>query len=231
MKPLMSHSFRMTENEETFKLAEPINTTNKEAWISLKNVYIDVGVFNIKRNTNIRWFELGKDGSQQNREIRWIDPGRYVIDYFKDFLNDLEWLTIDIDHIESKITITNNSDSHYLVLDSTIQKLLGISYSELARGEHAGYYKNVERVYHLCCEQLSKENNFYNGNPCCLLAIIPIVGKNNYDFNPFFNFKLELQLKQLVNDRINELTFSLRDCEGKMINNRGREIILDVEIY
>ena len=233
MKPLMSHSFRMTENEETFKLADLIHAEDRDVWIDLKNVYFTVGIFNIRSRTYIH--QERSDISLGNPH--WIEPGRYSIDYFmnefkKMIANGATWLKIDIDHATSKITLTLKPQ-YKLRLGTPLLKILGFK-SQPIGGVTVGYYKiNPKNVLYLHCEQIKKENNFFNGSPSDLLSVIQIVGNNNLPsrFYELINSKFNGKMKRLVNDRVNELTFSLRDCEGQLVNNRGKEMFLNFDIY
>lgn len=239
MKPLMSHSFRMTENEETFKLAKLIHAEDSDVWIELKNVYFTVGIFNIRSRTYIQHGRSAIDGGPPFllEKRHWIEPGRYPIDYFVNFFknmiaNGATWLKIDIDHATSKITLTLTSP-YILRLGTPLLKILGFK-SQPIGGVTVGYYKiNPKNVLYLHCEQIKTENNFLNGSPSDLLSVIQIVGNNNSSsrFYELIYSKFNGKMKRLVNDQINELTFSIRDYEGKIVNNRGKEFFLNLDIY
>ena len=234
----MSHSFRMTENEETFKLAKLIHAEDCDVWIGLKNVYLTVGIFNIRSRTYIQTEKYGDRGQSPFlfEKRHWIEPGRYPIDYFvnvfKKMIANGAGIKIDIDYAASKITLTLES-GYRLLMGDTILKILGFK-THLNEGVNVGYYKiNPKNVLYLHCEQIKTENNFFNGNPSDLLSVIQIVGNNNLPprFYELIYSKFDNKMKRLVNDQINELTFSLRDCKGKIVNNRGKEIFLNVDIY
>ena len=64
-------------------------------------------------------------------------------------------------------------------------------------------------------EQLSKNNNLLNGQPSDLLDVISIRKEEKLSNNVMDNVFTRPNYKQLINEPINELTFNIKDENGK----------------
>ena len=233
----MTHTFEMTKNPQHFRLAETIDNVNKDLFINLKNIYFDVGFFNISSQSNIRytkWDESLKKAIVEG-EIN-VKPGRYSIEWFRDQFMKLSWLDVSLDTFSQKITLTINTEGYYLIFLKSVRELLGFKDKILGHGRvYDGYYKiNSHNVVHIHCDQVSTNDNFYNGNWSDVLETVPIgANKTGVDgLDQLIYVKFDSVGKRLINDRINELAFSVRECDHHvLINNQGKKIVLNLKIY
>ena len=81
-------------------------------------------------------------------------------------------------------------------------------------------------MIYIHCDQTSTSENLYNGKPSTFLNVFPIrnkmVGKNEW-----IEYSSPLR-KNLIAGTLNELSFKIKDSDGKAMNNHGLPIIISI---
>ena len=228
-----SHTFEMTENEKTFALSEPIDNTGGDYCMSLNSAIFTFGFFNVVRDSKITYIKVNPNEHTEKIVTGQIlvPRGNYNINWFKTKLGLLEWLKVSVDEFMQTIFIEIITENYHLNFDPNITQLLGLPANNLIHDVlYRGLFKlNLHEQVYIHCRELSTQHNFHNGKSSDLLHVIPIKSRSKvndvvaiYSHNPSLHY--------VVNGRLNELKFSIRDARGNLIDNRGKKIVLNLKI-
>ena len=84
------------------------------------------------------------------------------------------------------------------------------------------------KIIYIHCDQISTSEHFYNGKPCSILNVLPIRDKKNCE-SSWIEYSNPLR-KNLTTRTLNELSFKIKDSNGKDIDNHGLLVIITFEI-
>ena len=110
-----------------------------------------------------------------------------------------------------------------LCLNRKVSKLLDLPRGALlANVIYKGNY-NVDpfQVAFIHCTQIDCSENYYQGRPSNVL----------YSFVPESTQRPIESIKTLINSRHNELTFSIKNDKGEIINNKGAGVLIECEVF
>ena len=77
------------------------------------------------------------------------------------------------------------------------------------------------KVAFIYCAQTDCSDNYYRGQPSNVL----------YSFVPESTERPIESIKTLLNSRHNELTFSIKNDKGEIINNKGAGVLIECEVF
>jgi hypothetical protein len=180
----------------------------------------------------IGWYNL-IDG---NIEIK-TSPRKPVSHKITDGFYSLQDITEKLKTFNIELTVNMQNGIVYILPENEIRispsllRMLGIEKRDWIRGLYTGDkpvdFAPYKQLYvHL--EQLNSSSNFFDGAPSNILGIVPIENKSFGDIvhthlsNPDY--------KQLAHGDISELSISVRDDNGKKINNNGFQITCVLKI-
>ena len=98
-------------------------------------------------------------------------------------------------------------------------------YGYVRRENRFPVFKNYICIH---CDQISTSENLYNGRPCTILNVVPILDQM-FGKNDWIEYSSPLQ-KNLATGTFDELTFKIKDSDGIDIDNHGLPIIMTIEI-
>ena len=92
----------------------------------------------------------------------------------------------------------------------------------LANVIYKGNY-NIDpfQVAFIHCAQIDCSDNYYQGQPSNVL----------YSLVPESTQRPIESIKTLLNSRHNELTFSIKNDKGEIINNKGAGVLIECEVF
>jgi len=156
-----------------------------------------------------------------------IPSGYYSFQQLSDLLEEFN-IVLSVGETNG---IANTSSERGAKIGTQMKNMLGLRSnlinSELTYGERAidfAIYKNL--YVHL--DQLNTSTNYFNGSASTVLAVVPV---ENKQFGDITTVRFEHpEYKRLNNGTINELKLTIRDENGKEIDNNGMPINCVLEI-
>ena len=200
-------------------LQQPIDNRNGELRIGLRSITYAVGWYNIHESQSII-------GGRSN-----ISPGLWTFDDLSSLMEAaVPGMSIAVSKLTGKASIRVPSNTA-IVLPRAICDLLGFDDGRLSfPGEEGQRPVNFSphRLLYVHCDQLNTSNIALNGAPSDLLAVVAVGGWSYGEIKtaafPSPEFKL------LRTGTISELTFTVRDERGNIIDNHGLPVSIVLEL-
>jgi hypothetical protein len=204
--------------ESAINLLQYIDNRDGNKRIGLKSLTYGVG-----------WYNIINEYIQQTGQRRIEIPDGYysfqqIVNIFQN--NNITLTVNETNGIPSLIS------THEVKISKGLREMLGFDGKRRfeANETHNGI-KNVDlaiyKSLYIHLEQLNTSQNYLNGMPSTLLAVIPI---ENKDFGDITTVRFEHpEYKSLINDTISELTLEIRDEKNnKIINHLPTSCVLEI---
>ena len=176
------------------------------------------------------WYNLENSTVQIIKgELFKIPPGYYNFNQLSDYLETIN-ITIDVNATNGIATMTSLRD---VKISTQLRNILGfitkkkLNANETYIGDMPVDFAIIKNIYvHL--EQLNTYNNYFDGKHSTLLGVVPIENKK---FGDITTFRFEHpEYKTLMNGTISEFKLTIRDENGKQINNNEMPISCVLEV-
>ena len=218
---MISHTFTNVHLGQTFQLQEYIPNMQNTRLVCLKSIIYWIGWYNVKGKQHI---------ATKTKQID-IESGLYNFKDLKDIFS------------KENIDLSVNKNNGIATLEIPVGTEIEISKGTLAllgiaskRGRFtAGRYIGTKMVdfakpkeLHVYLDQINTTDNFENGVPSSLLAIIPI---SDISFGKCVHLSFDRPVfKNLTNGCITELSFRITDENEVPIDNHGLPILVELNI-
>ena len=163
-----------------------------------------------------------------------IPPGYYSFDWFDFLLNSIPGVSFKVHRYSKKVTLMVRDRNLKLRLNKEVAKLLNLPKQKLEPNViyEGKYNMNPLSLIFLHCQQLNTSKNFYNGQHSNVLNVIPTHPNNHHELQPNESTLVQSnQTKTLKNDVIDQITFSIRDNQGRIINYKGTRVFIEFDIF
>jgi len=217
----MFHIITNVQRGDPISLQQYIDNRDGNLSIGLKSITYTVGWYNIEQGT-LSWRINGG-----NVSTRSIPPGLYGFAQLKEALKG-DTHTLEVNKENGIITLTV-AEGHEILLSDGMLKFLGLDDglggtwldAGVYTGDHAINFTPLQMLW-VYLEELNTSKNYINGAPTTILTNIGLQLHTYGDINTSqINFP---EYKRLRVDTVSELTISIRDSEGKIIDNHGLPI-------
>lgn len=193
--------------DKTINLQQYIDNRDGCKRVGLKSLTYTLGWYNLEYATV----------QVVNGQLYKVPSGYYSFDQLSEWLESAR-ITLHVDETNGIATLTSQSN---IKISTQLKNVLGLTKKTLNAGEiYVGeqpidfaVYKNL--YVHL--EQLNTAGNYFNGVSSTILAVVPVENKS---FGDITTVRFEhADYKLLKNGTIDELKLTIRDEDGKKINN------------
>ena len=225
----MFHTLTNVQSGEAAALLQPIENRGGALKVGLSSISFTVGWFNINTQS-VSWVNAGGPIETTN-----IPPGLYSFSELQKFLeNAITGIHLQVSDSSGLIELTIDLGWEIQLTDG-LGGILGLDDGLggvwLEEGEYHGdrpvdFTPTKSLQIHL--EQISTSNNYMNGSPSNLLALVEIectrFGTTNalhFDFPTF---------KHLMRGTAHELKVTVRDDRGRILDNHNLPISLVLEV-
>ena len=200
-------------------LQQYIDNRDGKECIGLKSFTYTLGWYNIDNEV------IRKRGEEQHK----IMPGFYSFQQISDIFHSLK-MTLSVNEVNGIVSLNTPVE---VKLTRGLRSMLGLSkghwLSENVNhlGEKPLDVAVIKSLYvHL--EQLNTSQNYLDGAPSTILAVIPVPNK---EFGDVVTTRFEHpEYKKLINGIISELKLEVRDEHNTKIDNHGLPISCVLEI-
>ena len=202
--------------DKTINLQQYIDNTQRNKRIGLKSLTYSVG-----------WYNVINENIQKTGRIE-IPDGYYSFQQLADIFQTNN-ITLTANESNGIASLTSSNEFR---LSKGLREILGFDGKKrFAANETHNGIKNVDlaiyKSLYIHLEQLNTSQNYLDGKPSTLLAVIPI---ENKDFGDIITVRFEHpEYKCLINDTISELTLEIRDENNKkIINHLPTSCVLEI---
>ena len=200
-------------------LQQYIDNRDGNKCIGLKSFTYTLGWYNIENEV------IQKKGDEQHK----IEPGYYSFQQISDIFHGLK-ISLSVNEVNGIVTMNANTE---IKITKGLRTKLGFvkgrwfTPNKNHVGEKPLDFAVVKSLYiHL--EQLNTSQNYFNGAPSTILAVIPVP---NREFGDIVATRFEQpEYKYLQNGTIGELKLEVRDENNNKIDNHGLPINAILEI-
>ena len=204
----MYHTISNINN--TVNLQQYIDNREGNKRVGLKSFTYALGWYNVVNEY------VQKTGERPHR----IEDGYYSFQQIADILSTLN-ITLTVNENNGIASLTTDNE---LKMSKGLKLMLGFGNKRKfeANTTHVGNkcldFATVKSLYiHL--EQLNTSQNYFNGAPSTVLAVLPI---ENKEYGDIVSVRFEHpEFKYFSNGAITELEISVRDENGRKIDNHG----------
>lgn len=221
----MFHTLTDIQKGEAIGLLEPIDNSDGKLRVGLRQLTYTVGWFNFDTEET---FSRRDNKGQFNTESQVkISPGLWSFSALRHLVG-LKGVKFEAERASGKFKLTVNNGWEVRISDGLLEKL-GLDDGKggdwLAPDTYLGdrpMNLNPFKCLHIHLEQLNTTRNFENGERSTLLAILP-VSCNEFGEQVSVRFEYP-DFKRLCNGSLTELNITVRDDDGKLIDNHGLPI-------
>ena len=225
----MFHTLSDVQDGKPYTLQEYIDNRSGGLSVGLRSITFTVGWYNVESGESFSLASVGGDASTKE-----IPPGLYTFTQIRDLIEETsKHVTLTVNKVNGLISLAVE-DGWVVLLTDGLLSLLGLEDKSgvwLGPGTYAGtrpvnFSKRKLLRAHL--EQISTIHNTVNGAPSTLLAS---TGLGCHSFGGIHTVRFERpEFKRLQAGTISELTISIRDENGILINNHGLTIEVSLEV-
>ena len=233
----MFYKFTNVQRGKAVPLQQYIDNRDGRLCIGLRSITFTVGWYNVEPGESIEW----ESNSDENGNMGvYAPPGLYSFTQLKEFLEGARHsgppVILRVSRVDGVITLTTASDLRVRLADGFLS-MLGLD-DGLGGGEwldpgntYSGdrpinFASNKVLSVHL--EQINITGNTDDGAPSTILTDI---GVKCPSYGEFHTVRIENpEYKPLQNGTINELTITLRDESGKVIDNHDLPVSVTLEV-
>ena len=204
------------------------NTVNLQQYIDNREGNKQVGLKSF--TYALGWYNVVDEYVQKTRERpHRIEDGYYSFQQIADIFSSLN-ITLTVNENNGIASLTTDNE---LKMSKGLKLMLGFGNKRKfeAQTTHVGNkcldFATVKSLYiHL--EQLNTSQNYFNGTPSTVLAVVPI---ENKEYGDIVSVRFEHpEYKYLSNGAITELEISVRDEHNHKINNHDLSMGAVLEI-
>ena len=218
---MISHTFTNVNLGQSFQLQKYISNMQSICKVGLKSMVYWIGYYNLNDKQYI---------ATKTKQID-IENGLYNFKDFKDIFSK-ENIDLSVNKNNGIATLEVPVGTE-IEISKEILALLGITskHGRFTAGKYTGT-KMVDfakpKELHVYLDQINSTDNFVNGVPSSLLAIIP-VSDISFGKCAYHSFDRPV-FKNLTNGCITELSFKITDENNVLIDNHGLPIIVELNI-
>ena len=204
---------------ETLNLQQYIDNKKDNKRIGIKSFIYTLG-----------WYNIIDDKIRKKNDTAFkIIDGYYSFEQIANIFNSLN-INLSVNGNNGKATIVTNTN---FTLTKGLKFMLGFDNvnsfqaNKTYIGDKSIDFATIKCLY-IYLDQINTSQNFLNGAPSTLLAVIPI---ENKEFGDVVSVRFENpEFKHLSNGTITELNVTVRDENGHKINNHGLPMSTVLEI-
>ena len=239
MPVTMFHTLSNVQSGKPVCLQQYIDNQTGALRVALRSITYTVGWYNLEDGEYIAWEIEGRS------QMHDLDPGLYHFMHIQGIFKGLfrgrdRHPALGITRIDGMVKLYIPEGWRLLITDGLL-KLLGLDDGlgkrwldpETYTGDRPVDFATVKTL-HIHLNQISTPQNCCDGAPSTLLAVVPVAGSSITRLSHFGDVHhmwfSHLEFKQLQEGRISEFEASIRDENGKILNNHGLPISLTLEI-
>ena len=225
----MFHTLTNIQRGVPVPLRRPLDNREGRACVALRSLTYNVGWHNISKTEFLLWQnpDTGESGKVE------IPAGLYSFEALQDLLSVSSGLSLDVNQENGVVSLTVPR-SFAIKMSPQILQLLGLGMKTetwIGPGTYLGsnpinFALTSALFIHL--DQLCTIHNMLDGAPSTLLGVVSLgcesFGENSTIYIPAPEFK------RMSQEYLTELTVSVRDAKGCIIDNHNLPLSLTVEI-
>ena len=231
------HTLTAVQSGTSVALQQCIDNRTANLRIGLRSITYTVGWYNVGPRESVSWRPSGSTDTAGTAEI---EPGLYRFSHLQNFINSIGVnLILRHQHVTNQVSLQIPAGWEMQFTDGLLF-LLGLDDGLHGEWLDSGIYIGDRpinlvglKTLQVYLEQLRTTGNFVDGARSTLLATVGAgqwVGRNPL-LSAFETVCFENpEFKHLTNGLISELTVTIRDDRGNLLDNHGQPISIVLEI-
>jgi len=228
----MFHTLTNVQDRGAVSLQQHIENQNGGLCVGLRSITYTVGWYNVGPQESLSWRRSGEVEVEGTFEI---PPGFYKASRLLNLLRRVgDFFILRLNHFNARIRLQINNGWEMRFTNGLLLLLNlddGFKGTWLDSGTYDGdravNFAGTKRLG-VDLKQLSTTNNFVDGAPSTLLAV---VGLGPYSYGDTNTIRFETpEFKRLTRGNISELKITIHDDTGKVLDNYQQSISVVLEI-
>lgn len=228
----MHHTLTEVQRGESVPLQQYIDNRDGHLCIGLNSITFAVGWYNIEQGETFSWRSTGEAAETLN-----IPPGLYGVVQLQETLEGASpspTHTLEENRVNGLITLTVASGREVLLSDGLLT-LLGLDDGLGGVWLDAGVYTGDRPINFIARQtlwvhlgEINTAENIVDGAPSSLLTSI---GLGSHAFGDICTVRVDYpEYKRLRFDTVSELSVTIRDATGRVINNHNLPIHVSLAV-